>query len=272
VGGLVGEHVLATMGGGRCGVRAPLGAWRRTSGRRKGLASRQHRTGGRRKGLVVSCQQKGATTQVGRTLRLLEQEEMGKTCLAGITALACNQGGRAGVIAQFSSATDSTGGRGRVQPLRWRRLQQATAASSLFVWLQLVWWCAWLGVGVTCWPGEQQKGVALRAERVASLLLQGEMEARKVTPASASDHGRRSVRKTGASHLVQIITTIFDLRLTRLLIAAEGVHNSCESLARRKFIAVSSLFMQQRDWWRAQPRQSVTCERPVEVASSGVAC
>jgi hypothetical protein len=59
---------------------------------------------------------------------------------------------------------------------------------------------------------------------------------------------------------------------TRLLIAAEGVHNSCESLARRKFIAVSSLFMQQRDWWRAQPRQSVTCERPVEVASSGVAC
>ena len=140
------------------------------------------------------------------------------------------------------------------------------------MWLQLVWWCAWLGVGVTCWPREQQKGVALRAERAASLLLQGEMEARKVTPASASDHGRRSVRKTGASHLVQIITTIFDLRLTRLLIAAEGVHNSCESLARRKFIAVSSLFMQQRDWWRAQPRQSVTCERPVEVASSGVAC
>eukprot|EP01047_Picozoa_sp_COSAG01_P132521 COSAG01_NODE_62406_length_284_cov_3.021622_1_plen_69_part_10 len=61
----------------------------------------------------------------------------------------------------------------------------------------------------------------------------------------------------------QIITTIFDLRLTRLLIVAEGVHNSCESLARRKFIRVSFLFMwQQRDWWRAQPRQSVTCERP----------
>jgi hypothetical protein len=57
------------------------------------------------------------------------------------------------------------------------------------VGLQLVWWCAWLGVGVTCWPGEQQKGVALRAYSPKTLSRRG---VSSLCKRRRNSHSRRS--------------------------------------------------------------------------------
>ena len=211
MGGLVGEHALATMGWGRCGVRAPLGAWRRTSGRRKGLAARQHRTDGRGKGLAVVQQQKGVLTKVGRAIMMVLIGEMGKTCLAGMTAL-CEPGGRAAILCSIGASAGKC--RGCPQNLGEAALVPATAASSLSVRQHRDWWCARPEVGVTCDARErQQKGVLLRAGRADGTVLKEEMgrtclagitALRKPGDRSAVTTQFRSITKPGAAASVQV--------------------------------------------------------------------
>eukprot|EP01047_Picozoa_sp_COSAG01_P029718 COSAG01_NODE_2048_length_8556_cov_27.174509_3_plen_143_part_00 len=118
-------------------------------------------------------QQKGASTKVVRTAMMVLKGEMGKTCLAGMTALR-KPGGRAAISCSIGASAGK--GRGCPQNLGEAALVPATAASSLSARKHRDWRCARPRVGVTCYARErQQKGVLLGAGRADGTVLKGEM-------------------------------------------------------------------------------------------------
>ena len=119
------------------------------------LSARKHRDWRcARPRVGVTCyarerQQKGVLLGAGRADGTVLKGEMGRTCLAGITALR-KPGDRAAVTTQFSSITKPGAA----------ALVQVTAASSLSARQQLGCWCVPPWAGATCgpWGGQSRLG------------------------------------------------------------------------------------------------------------------